>query len=157
MRCKHKRHGHTRNGKWTAEYRCWAEMISRTTNPARKDFPRYGGQGVTVCAQWRESFEAFFSYIGPKPTPQHSIDRIDNSRGYEPDNVRWATIEEQNQNKRNNVNLTINGETHCVSKWAEISGVHVETIRSRLRTGMDAPTAVFQRPRRASQRRAHAN
>lgn len=82
------------------EYDTWLHVIARCTNEKSASWSKYGAQGITMCARWRESFEAFFEDMGRKPSPQHSIDRIDNARGYEPANCRWATITEQNRNRR---------------------------------------------------------
>ena len=83
------------------EYNTWANMIQRCHNPDHPKFRYWGGRGISVCAEWRESFAAFLAYVGPRPSPRHSIDRFpDNSGDYEPGNVRWATQKEQVANSR---------------------------------------------------------
>ena|SRR6266481_988599 len=89
---------HGRSG--TPEHQVWKGMTKRCTNRNSKDYEEYGARGIAVCDEWRKSFRAFFDHIGPRPTPQHSLDRIDNARGYEPGNVRWATPKEQSNNRR---------------------------------------------------------
>jgi hypothetical protein len=84
-------HGEARAGNWSAEYSIWHGIVQRCTNPNSKTFPDYGGRGVTICDLWRMSYAEFIAHIGRRPTPGHSVDRIDNSRGYEPGNVRWAS------------------------------------------------------------------
>lgn len=91
-------HGATRGDKPTVEYTTWQSMIARCSNPKSKGFARYGGAGVTVCDRWATSFAAFIADMGPRPTG-HSIDRIDNAKGYEPSNCRWATTTEQVRNR----------------------------------------------------------
>lgn len=102
----------------TAEYNTWVHMIQRCHNPQNKDYTHYGARGIAVCDIWKDSFEAFYMCVGPKPTPKHTIERIDYDRGYEPGNVMWATRHEQNLNKSDNVNITIDGVTQTVSEWA---------------------------------------
>lgn len=95
----HTTHGHTVGGT-TPEYRAWCKMKERCCNTKNKDFPDYGGRGITVCARWLNSFENFFSDMGLKPSPDHSLDRVNVNGPYSPDNCRWATKLEQAQNKR---------------------------------------------------------
>lgn len=83
----------------TPEYTAWANMKSRC-RPEFKERHLYFDRGIRVCREWSDSFEAFLAHIGPKPSPELSLDRIDNDRGYEPGNVRWATASEQRSNQR---------------------------------------------------------
>jgi hypothetical protein len=85
---------------YSAEHRAWAKAKSRCHCPTDAAHENYGGRGLTMHPQWRESFEAFFAAIGPRPSAEHSLDRINNERGYEPGNVRWATRIEQAANTR---------------------------------------------------------
>jgi hypothetical protein len=84
----------------SAEYKAWANMIQRCTNPRRSDdWPRYGGRGITFCEDWCD-YSAFLAHVGRKPSPQHSLDRYPNPDGnYEPGNVRWATAKQQSANR----------------------------------------------------------
>jgi hypothetical protein len=82
------------------EYRSWCHLKERCTNPACKDWPDYGGRGIRVCAEWQNDFAAFYTHVGPKPSPSHSIDRIDVNGNYEPGNVRWADPTTQRNNRR---------------------------------------------------------
>ncbi len=90
----------TRRGK--PEYTAWQSMIRRChgRNVCERDWKNYGGRGITVCDEWRDSYESFLSHIGPRPAGKYSLDRIDNDKGYLPGNVRWATWKEQADNRR---------------------------------------------------------
>ncbi len=98
----------TRHGQQpSSEYHIWRNMIRRCYDPTNKRYKRYGARGIKVCKSWRHSFEMFFADMGPRPKGKtkngralYSIDRINNSQGYKPNNCRWATILEQAQNRR---------------------------------------------------------
>jgi hypothetical protein len=117
------------------EYRSWCAMIARCTRPANVSYPGYGGRGITVCQEWRDSFETFVSDVGPAPSPRHSLDRIDANGNYEPGNCRWATMKEQARNTRRNRLLTLNGETLTMAEWAERLGTSPQTLAMRLKLG----------------------
>jgi hypothetical protein len=128
---RNRTHGLTNTPTW----RCWQSIITRCTNPTSKSFPDYGGRGITICERWRDSFEAFHADMGEKP-PGLSIDRHPDMNGnYEPGNCRWATTQEQNQNKRDTVLLTIDGETKCLAQWSDHFGMPRRLVYSRVHGG----------------------
>ena len=124
------------------EYQAWRNVIGRTANPKAAGYCRYGGRGIKICKEWVESFTAFYEHVGPRPSPKHSLDRIDNNGNYEPGNVRWVTRKKQQQNLRTNFNITHNGETKCLREWARLSGVAKETIRRRILMGWTTKKAL---------------
>ncbi len=128
-------HGHTTGGQYHPLYSTWAQMISRCESPAARGYADYGGRGIRVCQRWRDSFAAFLADMGGKPTPAHTIDRIDVNGHYEPGNCRWATQAEQQRNKRCNRLLTHGGRTMCLADWASALGVSVNTLAMRVRLG----------------------
>lgn len=115
-----------------SEYSSWQSMIQRCTNPKAKMFKNYGGRGITVCPQWRDSFETFLSDMGFKPSKNHSIERKDNDGNYCPENCRWATDPEQARNKRSNVWITFRDETRTLQDWSNITGINRYTLHGRL-------------------------
>lgn len=119
----------------SAEYRIWNGMKNRCLDKSNVNFDRYGGRGITVCARWLNSFEAFLADMGQRPSSKHSIDRINNNGNYEPGNCRWATAKEQANNTSANVLLTINGLTKPLSIWAAEYGLDRSVVMSRVING----------------------
>jgi len=134
----------TRHGMWKSpEAAAWRQMNHRCPNGNSESYADYGGRGIKVCERWRESFEAFFADMGPRPSAHHSLDRYPNNDGnYEPGNCRWATAKQQAQNRRDNVRLTVDGETLTVAEWSRRSGVPDRTIRGRLTAGWTHEQAI---------------
>ena len=97
-------------------YCTWCSMRDRCNNPHDENYFRYGARGIKVCERWA-SFETFVADMGPKPTPKHTLDRIDNDGPYDPSNCRWATRQEQALNTRRNRWITIDGETQTITVW----------------------------------------
>lgn len=102
------------------EYRVWSAIKRRCYNKNCQDYPDYGGRGITMCDEWRNSFEAFYNDMGSRPSSEHSIDRERNNEGYSKDNCRWATKEEQANNKRTSIFYEINGESKTIAQWCQI-------------------------------------
>jgi hypothetical protein len=97
------------------------------------DDPNYGGRGIRVCDRWQDSFENFFADVGPRPGPGFSIDRFpDNDGNYEPGNVRWATVTEQQNNRRKTRRVTAFGQTMAMTDWARLMKIPVDTLWRRL-------------------------
>jgi hypothetical protein len=105
------------------EYSIWEKMKRRCNNPNDTAFANYGGRGITVCERWRESFESFYTDVGPRPSTKHSIDRIDVNGNYEPSNVRWATATEQVRNRRNTIMVEFQGRYVPLSEVCESVGI----------------------------------
>ncbi len=108
-------------------------MKSRCYLTTRKDYPNYGGRGITVCEWWRDSFVNFLADMGLKPSPAHMLDRVDNERPYEPGNCEWRTRKEQNRNRRNNANVAWDGRAQCRAAWAAELGISVDLLAWRLK------------------------
>ena len=110
-------------------------MLKRCLSPQNREFVNYGGRGITVCERWRNSFALFAADMGPRPSPQHQIDRVNNDGNYEPSNVRWATPRQQGRNTRVNRKVVFNGEEMCATAFAEQVGLTVATVFGRLNDG----------------------
>lgn len=125
------RHGHAQNGKRSPEYFSWQGMHARCKNPKHQNYERYKQLGVTVCEEW-DSFDKFLEDMGLKPSPEHTIDRIENTKGYYKDNCKWSTRKEQQRNKRNTTFVTYKEQTKSVPEWAEILGFSLATLYNRI-------------------------
>lgn len=112
------KHGHARRGKVSREWIVWNLMNNRCHDPRDKSFERYGARGITVCHAWRkpDGFAAFYADMGPRPTGDYSLERVDNSLGYSPDNCIWADRITQGNNKRNNRHITWQGQTYTYAQ-----------------------------------------
>ena len=124
-------HKHGKSG--TKTFRSWASMRQRCTNPSDGAFDRYGGRGIAVSPRWG-TFANFLEDMGECP-PGATLDRIDNEKGYEPNNCRWATRAQQNRNTRGNRWLTFDGRRMVLSDWAKERGINKTTLRMRLERG----------------------
>jgi hypothetical protein len=125
----------------TLVYRSWHAMRQRCSNPKSIGYPYYGGRGIRVCKRWQK-FENFFADMGDRPTPKHTIDRINVNGDYEPSNCRWALSKEQAQNTTQNVRLSYGGETLILSEWSRRTGIRPHVIGYRLRHGWSAARAL---------------
>jgi len=124
----------------TPTYNTWQAILDRCNRPQSKDWPRYGGRGITVCERW-QTFENFLADMGERPKGK-TIDRRDVDGNYEKDNCVWATPTQQQRNRRCNRRITINGETKTLSEWAEIAGLSMTTLSRRLKRGIAPETAI---------------
>lgn len=124
-------HGQNRRSGATSEYNTWNGIKYRCYNPEYKEYHLYGGRGIKMCDQWLNSFENFFTDMGAKPSPKHSIDRYPDVNGnYEPSNCRWATSKEQARFKRNNVWIEYNGVKMVAKDWANYFGITQSSLNS---------------------------
>lgn len=119
------------------EYKVWISMNQRCHNSKTTGFENYGGRGIQVCEDWRGpgGFVKFYQYIGARPTPKHTLERINNDGNYEPENVKWATRFEQMKNWRRNRMVTLNGQTKHVAAWARELKVNEQVLNYRLKVG----------------------
>lgn len=124
-------------------YKIWCSIKTRCNNPNFQHYNRYGGRGIKMCPEWENDFPRFATDIGDRPSKKHTIERIDNNKGYYPENCRWATKEEQSNNtKRNRYYTDKNGITKSMSQWAKDSDISFWTIRSRLDNGLTIDEAL---------------
>ena len=132
-------HGMHQSPEWNA----WIAMKQRCFNPNHKRYSYYGGRGITISDRWKNSFTNFFADMGLKPSPKHSIDRIDNDGNYSAENCRWATPKEQANNQRSNRLITIGCVTLNVTQWAREMGFNTGVIYTRLKLGWSERDAIL--------------
>jgi hypothetical protein len=113
----------------------WASMKSRCNNPLNPHYKNYGERGIKVCSRW-DTYRQFESDMGPKPTPLHTLERIDVNGDYSPENCRWATRKEQQRNRRTASYVTIEGKQYRTIELAERSGLKSDTIIGRAKAGL---------------------
>jgi hypothetical protein len=148
------KHGHKKKSGPTPEYRTWLGMKRRCYDEKYKDFPGWGGRGITVCDRWNESFEAFLEDMGSRPSSKHSIDRLDPNGNYSPENCRWADQQQQGgENKRTNIKVTALGiNFDSIAAACRHFGVSVTVAWMRIQSGIDPATAVSHVGRMKSRR-----
>lgn len=137
-------HGHTVDGQYSDEFKVWMGMHTRCTNANEKGYYRYGGRGITVCDRWQE-FANFYDDMGPRPSPDHSIERKKNDANYEPSNCKWATRKEQCRNRRSNRIVSFRGRQMSLAEAVEISGLPYFTVSQRIgKLGWDDERALTE-------------
>jgi len=129
--------------RWTPEYQSWLGMKQRCTNPKKREYPHYGGRGIKVCEEWMNSFSAFYAHIGAKPSNKHSLDRINVNGDYAPNNVRWATHQEQVDNTTVVRMVSIGERTQSISAWEREMGLSKGQVRAREASGWDLTEAIL--------------
>ena len=137
---RHITHGQT----GTPGYISWASMKNRCYNTNTPCYCHYGGRGITVCDEWRNSYETFIKDMGPRPSTKHSIERVDNDGDYEPGNCYWATWAEQARNKRTTRMLTFKGATKPLATWAEQFGIPYTALAERIQKRWTTERALTQ-------------
>ena len=119
----------------TVEFTIWTGMKMRCENKNHMHFHNYGGRGIIICERW-QFFENFYADMGARPSRQHQLERIDNNKGYEPENCKWATVSDQANNRRNNVIVTVFGKkmtlAQAITKYAVVAD---STVRVRIDKG----------------------
>ena len=124
-------------------YVVWCHMIERCNNPHFQSFANYGGRGIQVCEEWRNSFVAFREWaLANGYDNMLTLDRIDNDGNYEPSDCKWSTNKEQSNNRRTNRRLTYRGETKTMTQWAETIGVSPATFKRRIYKGWSVSKAI---------------
>ena len=134
-------HGHTKGGKHSGAYKSWAKMLARCkAKPGSHHWPYYGAKGITVCERWKR-FENFYADMGDRPEGC-TIDRIDGSKGYGPDNCRWATKAVQCLNVSDIRMIEFEGVTLCLKDWARRVGLKYLTLWNRINSGWSIEKAL---------------
>lgn len=117
-------------------------MIDRCYNEKNQHYSRYGGRGILICDEWKESFEAFYADMGSRPSDEHSIDREDNGKGYSKDNCRWTTQDVQTRNRENNVYYELNGERKLLGDWCRDLNLNIVAVTNRIYRGWSFEEAI---------------
>jgi hypothetical protein len=110
----------------------WKMMLYRCYDPTSSSYAYYGGIGITVCDEWRESLSVFTRDVGPRPSKRHTLDRIDGTKGYEPNNCRWATKSQQTDNRRNSIRVTVGGRVMSLTQAAKHDGIPYHVAKYRV-------------------------
>ena len=129
----------------TRLYKTWVNMRNRCNRPTERGYKNYGGRGIKVCVEWQNSFIPFMEWaLSNGYDDTLTIDRIDVNGNYEPNNCRWVTQKEQNNNMTSNVRLTHKGITHNLTEWSKITGISYPTLQGRIRRGWKTEDILFK-------------
>lgn len=142
-------HGHSSLNKdksTTPTYNTWRSMRLRCSNEKHISYSKYGGSGISVCDRWN-NFNNFLDDMGIRPIGK-TLDRINNKGDYYKENCRWSSLSDQQNNKSNNVNITINGETLSVTRWAEKLKIDKHLIFNRIKRGWNPEKAILTNKRK---------
>ena len=127
----------------------WQHMIARCTKPSNVDFKNYGSRGISVCPEWGKNFLNFYQWaMNNGYSGNLTIDRIDVNGNYEPSNCRWVNSKIQNNNRRNNRHLSINGISRTLSEWCDIYNKDYPLVEGRIKRGIDLVTALTSEKRK---------
>lgn len=127
----------------TTEYAIGSQIKNRCFDPKNQAYYRYGGRGISMDLNWKNSFQSFIDHIGLRPSLNHSVDRIDNSKGYLPGNVKWSTDIEQANNTSKNVNITYNNITLSITEWGRKVNKKHSCLNKRLISGWSIQDILF--------------
>jgi hypothetical protein len=125
-------HGESHGDNKTTEYRIWTNMVDRCTNAAGVAYRYYGARGITICDSWRNSYEAFLSDMGRRPSSEYSLDRIDNNGPYSPENCRWVDRVTQRRNRRDMKLVSFQNQELPLVDWSRALGIKLATLHDRL-------------------------
>jgi hypothetical protein len=124
-------------------YDVWRTMVRRCTDPARREYTNYGGRGIAVCARWLKDFQAFARDMGT-PMPGTQLDRVDNDKGYCPENCRWVSGKENQRNRRNTTRVLWDGRLWPISELAERYDIALDALHVRIKAGWSVERALTQ-------------
>jgi hypothetical protein len=141
--CLRKKGNHKSHGKRDHPlYSTWCNIKARCYNTNHPQYKDYGGRGIFVCDRWKNNFELFLFDVGERPFIGATLDRFDNNKGYEPDNVRWANRVTQRRNSRNVSEVTIGNTTRLITDWCDIFGITFSSVKRRIDKGENVISAL---------------
>jgi hypothetical protein len=138
----------------TPEYLTWQSIKTRCYNKNHKDYNYYGARGITVCERWKNCFKSFYKDMGARPSKLHSIDRINGSLGYSPENCKWSTKKEQSENRKNSVMVKIGREIKNLSVWLNEFDITWSSYKYRMKNGMSMVEAITSPKRQGNRRKS---
>lgn len=128
-------------------YNTWRNIKTRCYNSKCSDYKDYGLRGITVCDEWKNNFVEFFYWALKNGWEKGlTIERLNNDKGYSPDNCKWISMKEQSKNRRTNRQITYNGQTHTLAEWSRITGIARKTLEMRLDSKNFTTEEAFEKP-----------